>query len=314
LHFAYSMSRLGRNLGLFKTAVTGWNDDNVSMMSGSLAYSTVFSIAPLLIIAIAIAGLVFGEEASQGAIFNSISSLMGNDGAHAIEALVQSSASKPKAGILATLIGSVTLLIGASSAFSQLQQALNLIWKVRLKPTQGITGMIRQRLLTFSMVLVIAFLLLVSLMMTAAISALSGYLGSHLPGGEVFWQAMNSLVSFLVTSFLFAAIFKILPDVKLQWRDVWIGGAVTALLFTVGKFFIGLYLGHSSFTSSYGAVGSLVIFLVWVYFSSAILFYGAEFTRAYVELKGKPVRPVKEAELISMQVVPSQFQSRKIVK
>ena len=284
---------------LLVSAGKAWNDDNVSMMSGSLAYSTIFSIAPLLIISIAVAGFVFGAEASRGEIFAAMQGLIGPDGAKTIQALVESSSQKPNAGIFATILGVITLLLGASSAFSQLQQSLNLIWKVKLKPTTGVWAIVRQRLLSFSMVLVIAFLLLVSLVLGAAISALGTFLGSRLPGGEAFWQVLNAVISFGVTSLLFAAIFKILPDIKLGWKDVWRGAVITALLFTVGKFLIGLYLGRSGVTSSYGAVGSLVVVLLWVYFSSAILFYGVELTRAYVTWAGREVTPVDESEIVS---------------
>ncbi|MEO5968438.1 MAG: YihY/virulence factor BrkB family protein [Bdellovibrionia bacterium] len=299
------ISKIKNAAGLLKSTAFAWSDDNVSMMSGSLAYSTVFSIAPLLVIAIAVAGFVFGEQASNGQIFKGINDLIGADGAEAIQAMVKSSAQRPNTGIFATLVGIVTLVVGASNAFQQLQQSLNMIWKVRLKSTHSFWALVHKRLLTFSMVLVIAFLLLVSLILTTFIAALGEFLGNRLPGGEVFWHVVNAALSFGVTTVLFAAIFKILPDVKLIWKDVWIGGVVTAFFFTVGKFLIGLYLGHSSVSSSYGAVGSLVVFLLWVYFSTAILLYGAEFTRLYATRNGKVVPPVEEAELYSIQAAPS---------
>lgn len=298
-------------LHFFRSAAEKWNEDNVSMMSGSLAYSTVFSIAPLLIIVIAISGFIFGVQASQGQIFTAIQKLVGTDGARAIQAIVRNSAQKPHAGLFATFLSLLTLLIGASNAFQQLQQSLNTIWRVRIKPTYGIWAMIRQRLLSFSMILVIAFLLLVSLILTAVISALGEFLGSKLPGGEAFWHGLNSGVSFLIATLLFAAIYKILPDVKLRWKDVWMGALVTSVLFTLGKFLIGVYLGHSSITSTYGAFGSLVVILVWVYFSSAILFYGAEFTWVYATREGRLIEPVEGAELIQIQKLTRNPKNKK---
>lgn len=296
------MGRLKDTVSLFKDATSNWLSDNATMMSGSIAYSTVFSIAPILIIAVTIASFAFGEEASRGELHRAIQGLVGADGATAIQTMIRASAKKPHTGVFATVISTVVLIIGASSAFSQLQQSLNLIWKVEA-PRPGhnkIWEMIRQRLLTFGMVLAIGFLLLVSLVLTAALAAVGGYLQNLLPGGAGFWMVANSLFSFAVITTLFAAIYKILPDAKLRWKDVWVGAAVTALLFTVGKFLIGLYIGQSSIASSYGAMGSLVVFLVWVYYSSAILLFGAEFTRVWTERhRGRAVPPADYAKRIA---------------
>jgi membrane protein len=298
-------SRLNRTgsllISLFKDTTNHWLSDNATMMSGAIAYSTVFSIAPLLIIAVSIASFAVGEQAIRGELYHAIRGLVGSDGATAIQTLVRASAKKPHAGIFATIISSCVLIIGASSAFSQLQQSLNLIWKVEPRPGHNkIWELVRQRLLTFGMILVIGFLLLVSLVLTAALTTVGNYLQHVLPGGSGFWIVANSVISFGVITALFAAIYKILPDAKLRWKDVWVGAAMTAALFTVGKFLIGLYIGQSSVASSYGAMGSLVVFLLWVYYSSAILLYGAEFTRVWTDHhRRKSVPPADYAKRIA---------------
>jgi membrane protein len=282
---------------LIKRSAQAWSEDHVSTLSASLAYSTVFSISPLLVITLGVVGFIFGTQGSSGAVFDSIQSLLGPDGAKAIEGMVQATAKKPESGRIASLIGLVVLILGASSVFQQIQQSLNMIWKVKAKPHRGIWDFIRKRLLSFAMILVIAFLLLVSLVLSAGLTAIGSILGDIFPGGIALWQTINIFVSFSVITGLFAAIFKILPDVKLSWRDVWIGGGVTALFFTIGKGLIGLYLGRSGVASSYGAVGSLVVVLLWVYYSSAILFFGAEFTREYATRHGRMVVPIETAIL-----------------
>jgi membrane protein len=266
----------------FKKAANGWNDDNVTSLSAALAYYAIFSIAPLILIAVAVAGLFFGENASQGQIYHSISSLMGPEGAKAVQSFVLASSIK-SSGVIASIVGVGTLLIGATSFFAQLQFSLNQIWKVQPKPGTTVWALVRQRLLSFSLILIIGFLLLVSLLAGAVLSAIGKFASDHLPGGEALWQVLNFAFSFGVTTLLFAAIYKILPDVKLKWADVWAGGLMTAFLFTLGKFLIGLYLGHSGVDSTYGAAGSIVVILLWAYYSSAVLMFGAEFTRYYSE-------------------------------
>lgn len=288
------MGHLKNTASLFKNTINAWIADNATMMSGSIAYSTVFSIAPLLIIAVAIASFAFGEQASRGEVHRAIQGLVGTDGATAIQTMIHASAKKPGTGTFATIASTIVLIIGASSAFSQLQQSLNMIWKVESAPKNKIWALVRQRLLTFGMVLMIGFFLLVSLLLTAALTAVGTYLQNTLPGGAGFWMVANSLISFGVVTALFAAIYKILPDARLRWKDVWVGAAVTAVLFTVGKLLIGLYIGHSSVASSYGAMGSFVVFLLWVYYSSAILLFGAEFTRQWTERNRKSAVPPAE--------------------
>jgi membrane protein len=287
-------------LDLFKRAASEWSDDQAMMQAAALAYYTLFSIAPLIIISISIAGLAFGEQASRGELFSTLQGFLGDQGAKGVEAMVQSAAGQQRTGVFATVVGGLTLLLGASGAFQQLQQSLNLIWKVQPRKSLGWKGFIRQRLLSFSMILVIAFLLLVSLVVSAALAVVGKFLGSTLPGGEALWHVINLVISFGVVTLLFAAIYKVLPDVELAWRDTWIGAAVTALLFAIGKFGIGMYLGKSSVASSYGAAGSIILVLVWVYYSSCILYFGAEFTRAYATRGGRKVTPKQQAERIEL--------------
>ncbi|MDQ6800736.1 MAG: YihY/virulence factor BrkB family protein [Acidobacteriota bacterium] len=277
-----------RYLQLFKEAWNEFSKDKAQRLGASLAYYTLFSIAPLLLIAIAIAGLIFGRSQAQAQIIGQLRTLMGDSGAKAIgEMLV--SAGKPKTGALAIVIGALTLLFGAAGVFGQLKDALNTIWNVEEKPQGGILGFIKQRFLSFAMVLCVGFLLLVSLVLDAALSAF----------GSALWQPVQLLVSFAVVTVMFAMIFRYLPDVRVEWRDVWVGAAFTSLLFVLGKFGLGLYLGKSAIGSSYGAAGSLVVLLVWIYWSANILFFGAEITQVYARqhrvVAGAPARP-SEAE------------------
>lgn len=273
-------------------------DDNVSLHCAALAYYTVFSIAPLLIISIAISGFIFGEHSSRGAIFNAIQGLLGETGALAVESMVHSAARNHHAGVLATWAGILTLFFGASGVFSQLESSLNLIWRVEAVPGKALSTYLRRRLFSFSMILVIGFLLLVSLLANAAVAAMGKYLADHLPGGEFHWHVLNSSLSFVLVTVLFGALFKYLPDVRLAWRDVWLGAAITSFLFEIGKLLIGLYLGKSTIASTYGAAGSVIVVLLWVFYSSMILFFGAEFTRAYVRMKRKEIMPKSGSQFI----------------
>jgi membrane protein len=277
-------------LALLKQTVSEWSEDKASTQAASLAYFTVFSIAPILIIAIAVAGLIFGKAAASGEIQTQIQGLVGTSGAKVIEDMV-TSASKPSSGILATALGIVALAFGATGVFAQLQDSLNIIWKVKPKKTNGVLSFLRTRFLSLAMVLGVGFLLLVSLVLSAALSAVGSYLSHLVPGWEIVWQTANVLISFAVVTVLFAMIYKVLPDTRVAWGDVWLGAAVTALLFSIGKLGIGLYLGKSSVASSYGAAGSLAIVLTWVYYSSMILFLGAEFTQVYARSHGSLSAP-----------------------
>jgi membrane protein len=268
-------------LSLLKKTASEWMEDDAPTLGAALAYYTVFSLAPLLTIAIAIAGFFFGKEAAQGQIFDELRGLIGEESGKAVQEMVQSANAQPTVGIIATIVSVVMLLFGASGVFGQLQASLNRIWEVKPKPGRGVLGILRERLLSFGFTLVVGFLLLVSLLLTAAIALVANWMGGLMPGSETLAQLLNLILSLALIALLFAMIFKFLPDAKIAWRDVWIGAFLTALLFTVGKFALGLYLAKSSVASSYGAAGSLIVLLLWVYYSSQILFFGAEFTQVY---------------------------------
>ncbi len=281
---------------LLQEAVKEWQEDKVSLLAAALAYYTVFSITPLLVIAIAIAGAVFGQDTARGEIIEQINSLVGSQGAQAIE-MALANANQPQLGGIASIISVVVLLIGASGVFAQLQEALNTVWNVKAKPNAGIWGFIRKRLLSFGMVLVIGFLLLVSLVLSAMLSGIGKLQIDILPGFLPFWRFLNFGVSFGFISLLFALIYYYLPDVTMRWKDVWVGAIITALLFTVGKFLIGLYLGSGTLGSAYGAAGSLIVFLTWVFYSAQILLFGAECTQVYARKYGKKIQPNGHAEM-----------------
>jgi membrane protein len=266
-------------LDFLKEVLAEWSKDNALTLGAALAYYTIFSLAPLLVLVIAIAGLVFGRAAAQGEIVAQIGGLVGDAGARAIEGMI-ARASGPKAGVLATVASLVTMALGGSGVFGQLQSSLNHIWEVSPRRS-GLRGHVRRRIVAFGMILGIGFLLLVSLVLSAALAGLHDLIAAHLPLLAVALPALNFAVSFAVVTALFAMIFKVLPDADMHWRDVWLGAAVTALLFTLGKTLIALYLGRASVTSVYGAAGSLVLILLWVYYSAQILFIGAEFTEVY---------------------------------
>jgi membrane protein len=263
-----------------KAIVGGYFSDQVPRLAAALSYYTVFSIAPLLIIATAIAGLIFGREAAQGQIVDQIGGLVGKDGAEAIENLVKG-ASREGSGILATVIGFGVLAVGASGVFGELQTSLNQIWGVKAKAGSGILALLRARFLSFSMVLGTGFLLLVSLLISAGLAALGAWLGARWPEAKVAVHWLNVGISFTVVAVLFGLIYRFLPDVRLRWRHVAIGACATAAMFTLGKWLIGLYLGRTAAGSAAGAVGSLVVLLIWIYYSSQVFFIGAEFTKVF---------------------------------
>lgn len=279
---------------LLRSAFGEWQRDNVSILAASLAYYTVFSLTPILIISIAIAGSIFGEEAARGEIMRQFQDLVGSSGAEAIEAAINN-ADRPELKNIASLISVGLLLVGASGVFAQLQQALNLVWNVKPKPGEGIGQLIRKRLFSFSMVLVIGFLLLTSLVLNAALSAVSNFGSSLLPGFDFLWHIFNFVLSFVITALLFALLYKYVPDVKIAWKDVIMGATITALLFAICKFLLGLYLGRGSFGSTYGAAGSLVVLLAWVHYSSQIIMFGAEFTQVYARKFGSRIMPDEHA-------------------
>lgn len=279
---------------IVKQTASDWVDDGASRLAASLAFYTLLSMAPLVIITIAVAGVVLGPEAARGQIADELSRVVGRDAARGLQAVV-ASAQSPASGTIGTIIGVITLFVGASGVFGELQYALNAIWEVRAKPGRGILGEVKDRFSSFSMVLGVAFLLLVSLLLSTVLSAVGHSFTPLLPGGELVWQICNFVFSFAMITGLFGLIFKYVPDVEIAWRDVWAGAAVTALLFTIGKSLLGIYLGKASIGSSYGAAGSLVVLVVWVYYSAQILFLGAEFTQVQAKLRGRSIRPSRKA-------------------
>jgi len=264
-----------------KKAVMAWVDDYAPSMGAAISYYTVFSLAPLLIIVIAIAGAVFGRDAVQGQIVAQLGGLIGEEGATAVQGLIKS-ASDPDKGLVAGIISFVVLALGATTVFAELQSALDRIWHVpeKAKPS-GIWGMLRARFLSFGLVLGLAFMMMVSLVVGAGVAAFGSWSAGLAPGWEILLQIVNIAVSFGITTLLFAMIYKLMPSVKIAWRDVWVGAAVTAVLFEVGKLWIGLYIGKSGVTESFAAAGSLVVLLAWVYYAAQIFLLGAEFTKVY---------------------------------
>jgi membrane protein len=266
--------------------VDAWLDDYAPSMGAALAYYTLFSIAPLLLIVLAVAGLFFGPDAARGEIFAQLDALIGADGARAVEGLL-ASASRPAEGIVASIAGLVTMALGATTAFAELQNDLDRIWRApAARTTSGVVALVRSRLLSFGMILGIAFLLIVSLAFSAALAALAKWWEPLIGGWGPVAYAFDILVNLLVLTALFAMIYKIMPRVKIRWHDVWIGAAVTAVLFTIGKVLIGLYIGRSGVASAYGAAASLVVVMVWVYYSAQVFLLGAEFTWVYAHAFG----------------------------
>jgi len=270
---------------LLRESAGEWNKDNCLRLSAALTYYTVFSLAPLLLLATAIAGFVLGEEAVNGELTKQLTFLLGNEGAKAINDLV-ANARKPSSGVIATVISVAALLLGATGAFAELKAALNEIWAATPKKLSGVVAYLRDRLFSFAMVACVGFLLLVSLLVNAAISFMSNFSSGYLSIPPFVLQSVNVLVSLALTTGLFALIFKILPDKDVKWQDVWIGAILTSVLFTVGKLLIGLYLGGTSVLSAFGASASVILILVWTYYSSMILFFGAEFTEVYSRRRG----------------------------
>ncbi|HEY6877478.1 MAG TPA: YihY/virulence factor BrkB family protein [Polyangiales bacterium] len=279
---------------IVKETAKDWSADNATRLAASLAYYTVLSIAPLLVLAVSIAGLVYGEDAARGQIAEQISGVVGPQAGKAIQTVL-THAKAPEEGIFSSVVGIVVLLFGASGVFGELQASLNEIWKVAPKPGRGFWGIVQQRFFSFAMVLGVAFLLLVSLLLSATIAVVGSVFSHALPGGAVVWEAVNFAFSLGVITGLFALIFKVIPDAEVGWRDVWMGALVTAVLFTVGKFGLGMYLGRASVASPYGAAGSFIVFVIWVYYAAQILFMGAEFTQVFARHRGRRIEPSSHA-------------------
>jgi membrane protein len=276
----------GTMWSMAKESVTAWIDDFAPSMGASIAYYTAFSIAPLLIIVIAIAGFVWGEEAASGYLYAQLGGILGDDGTKAVQAMV-ASAGDMKEGVVATVVGVLLLAVGATTVFAELQSDLDRIWKApAVKKPEGLWGMLRSRVLSLGLVVSIGFLLLVSLVVSAALAALGSWWGGIFGDMEWLFHLLDIVVSIAVVTVMFALMYKILPRVKIAWHDVWIGAFVTALLFAIGKFLVGLYVGKTSVASSFGTAGSLAVLLVWVYYSAQIFLLGAEFTWVYAHKFG----------------------------
>jgi len=275
---------------VLKQIIDEWSEDKAPKLGAALSYYTIFSLAPLLVISIAVAGFLFGKEAAQGRIVYEIESLVGYEGAELIQTAIKNS-SQTDAGILATVISLLTIIIAATAVFIELQDSLNTICKIKQKPGRAIKSFLKNRVLSFAMVVAVGFLLLVSLILSAAISALNEYVGEFFSIPVFILQIINIVLSLFVIFALFSMVYKILPDAELSWKDVRIGALVTTILFVIGKYLIGLYLGSSAVSSTFGAAGSLAILLVWIYYSAQILFLGAEFTYVYATRFGSGIHP-----------------------
>lgn len=289
-----------------KTSINRFIDDDCMTMSAALAYYTTFSIAPLLLIIIGIAGLVFGRQAVQQEITTQIQGLIGQGAATQVGSMVQNASEHSSTGLLSTILGFVALLFGATGAFTQLQSSLDRIWRVKPDPQAGgIKNFVGQRVLSLGMILAIAFLLMVSLAVSAALSAFGSWIATMLPQGfsGPLLQGVGQIVSLAVIATMFAAMFKVLPDAIIEWRDAWIGAGITAVLFTAGKYLIGIYLGHSSTASAYGAAGSLVLIVLWVYYSALILLLGAEWTVVRAEARVGSIQPKPGAVKVHIEEV-----------
>jgi membrane protein len=299
-----SKSFLGKALSLLKQTFQEWLQDKAPQLGAALAYYTVFSLAPLILVLLAIVGVIFREDPAGAwdKITQQMSYLLDSSAVEVVQSIAQK-ASQPGKSTIATVIGVALALFGASGVFGQLQDALNTIWGVKAKPGRGIWGFLRNRFLSFAMVGGICFLLLVSLAIEALLKGFSHYVQSLLPGGMVIALAVYLVFDFTVVVLLFAMIFKFLPDVKIQWRDVWIGAVITAILFGIGKWLLGFYLGSGAAGSAYGAASSLITLLLWVYYSSQILLFGAELTQVYAQRAGHGFKPSEYAVRVETKEV-----------
>ncbi len=281
---------------LLSATYTKWTADRAQGLGAALAFYSIFSLAPLLLIVIAIVGLVFGQETAQDRIIGQIQGVVGEESAKAIHSMIEESRN-PASGILATVLALVLLLLGATGVFVQLQEALNTIWRVEEKPGEGLWKSIKNRFISLLAVLGTGFLLLISLVISAALSAIGSTLEHFLPVPGLLLQLINLFVSFAIVTLLFAMIYKLLPDASIQWSDVWSGAIITSLLFTIGKFLIGFYLSKSDVGGAYGAAGALAVMLIWVYYASQIFLFGAAFTAVYAHARGSKLAPSPHARM-----------------
>lgn len=280
---------------VLKDAFKGFGDDKVTKLSGSLAYATVFSLAPLLIMIISLAGIFLGRDAVEGKMYGQLASFIGHDGAIQLQEMVKNASLAGKSR-MAAIIGGISLLLGATAVFAEIQDSINSIWGLKAKPKKGWLKVITNRLLSFSMIASLGFLLLVSLSVSTLIEGLNNRLQAHFPEvAVVVFYIINIIITLLVTTVIFGVIFKVLPDAKVRWKDIWAGAIATAILFMLGKFGISFYISKSNVGSTYGAAGSLVVLLLWVYYSSIILYFGAEFTNSYALKFGEEIHPTEYA-------------------
>jgi membrane protein len=306
-------------LDLLRQTYNQWSEAKAERLGAALAFYTVISLAPLLVLVLAAAGFVFGPQAAAGQVAGELESTFGRPVARALEGMIRE-AHRPWSGVVATTLSLAVLLFGASGVFAALQDAMNTIWQVTPRPGRGILGVIKDRFLSFALILGSCLLLLTSLVATATLAAVGRAWTPHgLPGSAHLWQGVNAAVAFGVVTLLFAMIFKILPDARVRWADVWVGAAATALLFTAGKYLLGVYLLAGGVTLGYGAAGSLVVVLLWVYYSSQIVLFGATFTRVYACRYGAGVRPAANAVLLSAedrarQGIPTEGQARQLAQ
>lgn len=294
---------MSKFIELVKKTVQEWSEDKASRLAAALAYYTTFSLAPLLVLIISLLGLLGYRNLAESQIMAQVEGLVGPEGRDLIATMIETTSLQTSAGVVASIISLVTLLFGALGVFGQLQDALNTIWEVAPRPSENfwatVKSLITKRLLSFSMILVVGFLLLVSLVLSSALAAVTDMLGNVLPLPPFVLQGLDFLLSFAVITVLFALIYKVFPDAEAAWKDVLVGAAVTSLLFTIGKFLIGLYLGRSDVSSAFGAAGSLVILLLWIYYSAQVVFLGAEFTQVYAHMYGSGIRPDANSILLT---------------
>jgi membrane protein len=301
---------MGNIWSLLKATFQEFRDDKASRLAAALSFYTALSIAPLLVLLVTLMGWFLGGSDAQTQVVSQIQGLAGSEGADVAQSVLES-ADQPNLANLAGILSLLVLFWGASNVFAQLQDSLNTIWDVELKPDVGIMETAKNRLLSFGMILVIGFLLLVSLVLSTALSALGSGFAGILPGGLGWvWQVVEFVISFGVITLLFALIYRVLPDVKIGWRDVWAGAAVTALLFVIGKYLLSFYLSFQSTGSAYGAAGSLMVFLIWIYYSAQIFFFGAEFTQVYARRYGRGIVPDKKAQYVPGEAPEPQGAAR----
>jgi membrane protein len=298
MHFREGMNLFG---GTFRS----FAEDKATRLAAALAYYTVFSVPPLLLLMIGVGGMVFGRDATQGQVVAALSDLVGPRGAVAIEEILRSAHAEHR-GLLPTIVGIATLLLGASGVFGQIKDALDTIWEVAPKPGHGLKSFLGKYVFSIMLLFGTGFLLLVSLLLNAMLSGLGDYLGRTLPGGEGLWRAINAGFSVVLIATLFTLMFRFIPDGKVAWKDAWAGGALTALLFTIGEILIGFYLGRTNVGSAFGAAGSFVVLLVWVYYSSMIFLFGAEFTKTYARMRGSSIVCEPHAEPVTREAREQQ--------